>query len=149
MTRLGYGLALAVVAIAGCGGSSDAPVVAAVSGVVTVKGQPRADLNVTFHPEDGGRPATGLTGPDGKFTLTTNNTGDGAIVGRHKVTITGGTAANKFGDAGPPMPGQPGFEQWQKEERDKIDSKYADPEKSGLLYTVPAEGLPNLEIKIP
>jgi hypothetical protein len=137
---------------AGCGGgSTDVPEVAPVGGTVTVKGQPRGDLNVIFHPEGGGRPAMGMTDADGRFTLTTYNTGDGAAVGTHHVAITagGGSGDGQPAATGPPMPGFPGYDQWMKEQRKKIDPKYADPKKSGLTYTVPKEGLPDVEIKIP
>ena len=46
------------------------------------------------------------------------------------------------------MPGFPGFEEWQKKRREMIDPKYSDAEKSGLVYTVTAEGFDNLEIKL-
>ncbi len=149
LTRLRRGILLIITAI-GCGGvGSDAPPIAPVSGIVTVKGQPKADLNVVFHPEAGGRPATGTTGPDGKFTLTTLNTGDGAPVGTNKVTVSGGAAQQDWGQDGPPMPGMPGYDKWMQSQKAAFDPKYADPEKSGLMYTVPDEGLPNVEIKIP
>ena len=143
-------VALSFLALVGCGGGPDDAVeLAPVSGIVTVKGQPKADLNVTFYPESGGRPATGITGPDGKFTLSTYNTGDGAPVGTNKAAITGGSTDAQYGPDGPPQPGQPGYEAWMAQQTSKVDAKYADPEKSGLVYTVTADGLPNVEIKLP
>lgn len=150
MTRVRYGIVIVALAALGCGGGpSDAPEIAPVSGVVTVGGKPKADLNVAFYPEIGGRPATGRTDAEGKFTLTTLNTGDGAPVGTSKVAITGAGDDQQVGDSGPPMPGMPGYEAWMAKQESAIDAKYADPETSGLVYTVPQEGLPNLEIKIP
>ena len=149
MLRLRLGLLFFGLAAIGCGGgSSDAPELAPVSGIVTMAGQPKGDLNVTFYPESGDRPATGVTGPDGTFTLSTLNTGDGAPVGTNKVAITG-AAGEAMGESGPPMPGQAGYDEFMKAQAEKIDPKYADPETSGLFYTVPAEGLDDLEIKIP
>ncbi|MGC1275250.1 MAG: hypothetical protein WBC44_16210 [Planctomycetaceae bacterium] len=149
MIRLRLGVFFLGLAAAGCGGGpDDAPEIAAVSGIVTVKGQPAADLNVTFHPESGGRPATGVTGPDGTFTLTTLNTGDGAPVGTSKASVTA-AGGEVMGDSGPPMPGMEGYAEYMQAQAEKIDPKYADPATSGLVYTVPEDGLDNVEIKIP
>lgn len=82
----------------GCGGSSNP--VAPVNGVVTLNGQPVADMVVTFTPVPGktatvgddnqpGKSATGNTDAEGKFTLSTYERGDGALIGEHKVTVFG------------------------------------------------------------
>jgi hypothetical protein len=42
---------------------------------------------VKFHPVGPGRPAAALTDQDGQFELTTVRSGDGALMGRYKVTI--------------------------------------------------------------
>jgi hypothetical protein len=39
-----------------------------------------------FHPEEGPT-AVGAINPDGTYTLTTIKAGDGAVVGKHRVTI--------------------------------------------------------------
>jgi hypothetical protein len=77
-----------VVAVAGCG----SPYVA-VSGVVTLDGQPLPDATVTFLPGRGTEAdvgsSYGRTGPDGRYTLTTiqmNRAGVGR--GEHKVVIS-------------------------------------------------------------
>lgn len=67
-----------------------------VSGVVTCDGQPVANATINFTPVGGedraegrrGRVALGMTDKDGRFTLTTYKNYDGAIVGRHTVTIS-------------------------------------------------------------
>lgn len=148
MRHLACGIACSALLVLGCGGPSDAPEVAPVSGTLTVKGQPKGDLNVVFYPESGGRPATGITAADGTFTLTTLNTGDGAPVGTCKVAVTGG-ATEAIGETGPPMPGMEGYAEYMKAQAEAIDPKYSDPAKSGLVYTVPEDGLDNVEIKIP
>src|SRR5262249_3000951 len=75
----------------GCAGSdAGKPKVAPVSGKVTKKGgQPLTHGDITFTPSEGGsgQIATGQIGPDGSYTLTTFNTGDGAVLGKHKVTV--------------------------------------------------------------
>jgi hypothetical protein len=80
--------------LAGCGGSNEYETTP-VSGVVTCEGKPVANATVNFTPlpEEGrptgqrGRVALGLTDKDGHFTLTTYKDNDGAIVGRHTVTV--------------------------------------------------------------
>jgi hypothetical protein len=82
---LGFLLSAAVLAGAGCGGGVK-PV--KVQGVVTLDGNVLSGATVTFAPlQQGGRPAGAVTGADGKFWLTTFNTGDGALPGEYKVTV--------------------------------------------------------------
>jgi hypothetical protein len=66
---------------------------APVRGRITVGQQPVAGGKVMFAPAakgdslEAGKPAYGLTQPDGTFTLSTFGVGDGAIVGEHWVTV--------------------------------------------------------------
>lgn len=78
----------AVLFISGCG-SSDQPDVVPVSGVVHEAGSPVADATVTFMPSTG-RPSTGRTDSEGRFTLRYTTSVDGAMVGTHQVTIAKG-----------------------------------------------------------
>lgn len=72
----------------GCGGTNtDLPSTTPVTGKVTYQGQPVSNGLVTFHPSDGSKPASGQTGKNGDFTLSTFERGDGAVFGKHKVTI--------------------------------------------------------------
>jgi len=82
---------LATALVAGC---SSGPEFGTVSGTVTAKGQPAANVRVEFHPNAQG----GTTGPtsvaetdaDGRYTLsyaTPDRTGKGAVVGTHKVVL--------------------------------------------------------------
>jgi len=79
--------------LGGCGGvDKDMPTLAKVSGKVTYKGKPVTPGSVIFTPISGkggetGQVATGQLESDGSFTLTTFNTGDGAILGQHSVTV--------------------------------------------------------------
>src|SRR5713226_3122156 len=76
----------AVLAGSGCGGAKK---LVKVEGKVTLDGAPLDGAMVKFMPQGGsGQPATGLTGTDGKFRLTTYVTGDGALPGDYSVTIT-------------------------------------------------------------
>jgi hypothetical protein len=92
-------LSVSLAACSGCG-SKGTDATLKVTGTVTYNGAPVADASVTFTPEKG-RPATGITDAAGKFTLTTFSKDDGAVPGRHKVTIA--PNASKI----EPMPGTP------------------------------------------
>jgi hypothetical protein len=80
------GLAAALVlAAAGCGHRGPVP----VEGVVTLDNKPLERVTVTFVPaDDAGQPASGLTGSDGSFRLTSTRFGDGARPGDYKIFIT-------------------------------------------------------------
>jgi len=85
MTRSAWQLvamALFSLAVAGCGSGLD---LAPVTGRVTMNGQPVTQGEITFLPENG-PPAIGSIAPDGTYRLATLQE-DGALVGRHKVTI--------------------------------------------------------------
>jgi hypothetical protein len=140
-SRLLLGLAcLTGALLGGCGG----PRVAKVSGRVTYAGRPVSGGKVLFYPE-AGRMALGEIGPDGRYTLTTFQPGDGALIGGHRVAIE----ATRVG---------PGSYQAPKnlaEEKERsrgagpggkvlvagkvdwlVPEKYARPELSGLTATV-------------
>ena len=128
-------LALALPA-AGC--SQAKPATAPVTGRVLLDGKPVAAAAVMFEPLDGGVPARGSTGADGSFTLSTFARDDGALVGRHRVSIskfvTEGVAANELGLEA--APGPPGLQP-----KAALPARYADPKTSGLEATVEAEGV--------
>lgn len=69
----------------GCGGNQHRT--AKVNGKVTYKGKPVPNGTVTFIPEAGGPSATGEIQSDGTFSMTTYSSGDGAVLGKHKVVI--------------------------------------------------------------
>lgn len=77
----------AVLILIGCGDN-----VAPVKGTVKYKGEAVKGGTITFSPisdrKDPGKGASGKVGDDGTFTLSTHGTGDGAIVGKHKITYT-------------------------------------------------------------
>jgi hypothetical protein len=79
-----------LVVLTGCGRQSMAP----VKGRVTCNGQPVREAATTFSPipktEDDkypGKPAAGFTDADGMYELSTYKPLDGALVGRHRVTV--------------------------------------------------------------
>lgn len=91
-----------LVLAAAAGGCSTSAEVAPVSGRVTLSGRPIAGAVVTFQPisdRDGGRPtiggSAGTTDAEGKFLLHLVDSGrEGALVGKHAVTITTGKAGD-------------------------------------------------------
>jgi len=93
------GVACLCLLVAGCGGDTSKPKVAPVRGTVTQKGKPLTGGDVMFTPSQGpagasGHVATGQIGSDGSYSLTTFNTGDGAVLGTHKVTVVARATAD-------------------------------------------------------
>jgi hypothetical protein len=82
-----FAIALLGVPLFGCGGES-LPKRVPVSGSVTYKGKAVEGATVGFLCEGAPRMASGITDKDGKFTLTTYEPNDGAIPGKHTVTVT-------------------------------------------------------------
>ena len=77
---------LMLVASVGCGDGRPARV--PVSGIVTIDGQPLEFGQVVIHAASH-RPAIGKIGPDGRFTLSTYELGDGCVPGSHAVSVSG------------------------------------------------------------
>ncbi|GAB6186733.1 carboxypeptidase-like regulatory domain-containing protein [Thermopirellula anaerolimosa] len=119
-----------------------------VSGTVTMNGQPVANAQVVFQPKQGGQNAVGTTDANGRYTLMTG-TDRGAIIGEHRVTVTVQQGAEQLSgiDAADPSAaygqammaaasGRPPAGQTQGSSG--IPAKYADPNTSGLVFTVQA-----------
>jgi hypothetical protein len=83
-------LAMAMAMIGGC--RKAGPDVQPVEGTVLLDGKELDGATVGFTPADGaGIPAVGMTGPDGRFKLTSTGGGrpeTGAVAGDYKVVIT-------------------------------------------------------------
>src|SRR5215470_16755269 len=79
-------LLVSAAVVAGCGRAKAVK----TSGVVTLDGQPVEGALVKFIPVDAakGSVASGVTGQDGKFRLTTTNPNDGAVPGEYIVLVT-------------------------------------------------------------
>ena len=90
LSRWGYVVCVAALAgLIGCtpaGGGG--PETVKVTGTVTLNGQAVDGATVSFSPTSGGRAAAGVTDASGRFTLSTLETGDGAVPGSYGVTIT-------------------------------------------------------------
>lgn len=130
-----------------------------VSGVVTYKGQPVAGADVTFASESGNRGAFGRTNEEGKFKLSTFGVNDGAIAGKHTVTVlkskTAAAPAKKVADTfspdyEPPKPvteSDPAFNAPTVEKGD-IPSKYADAKTSGLIAVVNTDTANEIKLEL-
>lgn len=127
---------------AGCGPGRPATV--PVRGAVTLDGKPVAGAQVMLMPQEGGRPAQGVTDDAGRFALETFAPGDGALPGRHAVTVTcrrvSGAAPDADGLEGAVAPGGPKVE-WI------VPQRYSDPKTSGLSAEV-APGMKPLELPL-
>ena len=120
-----------LLAAAGCGG--DGMPLGSVSGQVTYKGQVVPDGIICFVPEQGPAASSPIDA-QGRYRLTTYSTGDGAVLGTHKVYFapagdTGGADENVVESAEvPPPPADPKY----------LPHKYRSPETSGLTREVQA-----------
>lgn len=79
-------LFLVLLTACGCSGGSTHPPTATVSGTVTLDGQPLENATLMFQPESG-RPSTGVTDKEGRYTLEYMAGVPGATLGMHFVII--------------------------------------------------------------
>jgi hypothetical protein len=135
----------------GCGNGR--PPLVAITGVVTLDGAPVAAATVTLMPRAGGRPATGATDQQGRFTLTTFAPGDGAVVGEYDVVVTKmGVTKPAAGRTSPGAddglaPDTMGAMPSEQDYRSLLPRRYADPRTSGLTVALRTGG-PPLEISL-
>src|SRR5262249_21616548 len=120
-----------------------------------------AQATVKFVPEaEDGKPASGFSGSDGAFDITTFNSGDGIAPGKYKVVVTKydpkdiGTGVNQ----GPPQDADMTKlmkEAWMKkggggtksgEAVSLLPAAYANPKTTPLVATIP--GPSKIELKI-
>ncbi|MBN2580086.1 MAG: hypothetical protein JXB10_13940 [Pirellulales bacterium] len=147
-------MAWIVFALAAFSGCSQNPPSAMVEGTLRLNGSPLDNCLVTFLPEAGqdiqGPPATGLTDQRGVYRLRCGNHQEGAVVGRHRVTVqdlsvsTGvrrrdhGTVDADADDAAPPPPVR----------HSRVPEKYASSAKTPLHKEVkPGRQIIDLDIK--
>jgi hypothetical protein len=70
----------------GCGSKGTA--LGEVEGTVTLDDEPLAGATISFSPEGGGRTSSAITDEAGRYRLEFTADKPGALVGKHKVTIT-------------------------------------------------------------
>lgn len=134
--------ALMLAWVLGCS-KSDTPETVPVTGTVTYNGQPLEGAQVTFMATGAPRSAIGTTDAQGRFSLTTFESDDGAVPGSHAVTIS------KVEDTTSAAPTDPaGYAQMMSQKgkggppkpKSLIPEKYSRPAESKLSATVDAEG---------
>ena len=86
-TVLVFVTSLVLTSAIGCGSSG--PPTGKVSGTVTIDGQPASGVTVYFNPVVGGRASQGETDSSGYYELIFSPTAKGALIGSHKVKISG------------------------------------------------------------
>ncbi len=121
-----------------------------VEGVVTFEGEPLADANVIFNPQNGTVAATGKTDRQGRFKLSSFDPGDGAFPGPYVVTIVVPpiledpiTPMEEDFDKSieEDMARQAAEERGQETKMEyRIPPTYSNPTQSPLKVTVPHEG---------
>jgi hypothetical protein len=116
--------------LAGCGGGPDRPQTAKVTGKVLNNGQPVADAAVVFYPqvEGGARTSSGRTDASGAFTLDCFDKGDGAVLGKHKVTVNPGAEVTESND--------PAALKTVEASRGKLPEKFSTAEKTTITVDV-------------
>jgi hypothetical protein len=133
--------------LSGCSSHDpDMPKLAKVRGKVSYQGKPLDGGRVVFTPsgsKGGGsdQGATGEISSDGSYEMTTYNTGDGAVLGQHIVTVL----SQKKGE----MPQPDKYSQIKYElPKNATPAKYATADKSPLRCTVVEGGMEfNIELK--
>jgi hypothetical protein len=104
LSRSAAALAFVLFGLSGCSRTSTA---VPVNGVLLWDDQkPVSGASITFFPAvEGGRPASGISGKDGTFELSTFSQGDGAVPGDYTVVVT--KAAGAATSAAPPTGSSP------------------------------------------
>jgi hypothetical protein len=126
--------------IFGCGGDSGKPKLGRVSGTVIYNGKPVTKGIVSFIPISGpgmatGQSAAGEIGSDGSYQLTTFESGDGAVLGEHRVIIQSREDDPALKGGGMPIPDKLGRLNI-KPPTYLVPQKYATTETSPLNFTV-------------
>ncbi len=134
-------LAVSLFAMEGCGdskGPDKRPARVAFGGTAMLNGAAIEDGLITFHPVGSGSGASGKTDSDGKFVMSTYESGDGVIPGEYTVTVVKvGASANAetwVSTDDPNYNGEPA--EVPLDLSNKLPPKFEDPKTSGVKVTV-------------
>jgi hypothetical protein len=122
-----------VVSLSAIGCGPTRPAVVPAAGIVTLDGQPLAGGFIRLVPA-ASRPATGVIGPDGRFTLGTFAAADGCVPGTHGVEVIGPLPAGGEAAAAVPAPTV------------TVPARYRDAQTSGITITITG---PTRDLTIP
>lgn len=121
----------------GCSKAPAGPKKVPAGGKVTYKNVPVEGATVSFLGDGKSAPAVAITDASGEFVLTTNQSGDGAVPGTHRVTVTKiigqpvkSTGSMSMDDAAKAASNPP------PKQVSPIPEKYNSVDSSGLQYTV-------------
>lgn len=138
------------ICVCGCGGgagddewSAKRSETVPVTATVTMGGSPLAGASVAFLPAlEEGRGASGLSGEDGKLTLTTYKPGDGVIPGEYRVTVTKvqQSSVEVTDDPDDPNYGNEDEEELNEEPQSLIPERYGVADDSGFSADVTESG---------
>jgi hypothetical protein len=158
--RLLIGLVL-LVGIVGCPATGPArPTTYEVTGTVMYNGAAVDGAVVSFSPKGEGHAATGTTDASGAFSLTTFESGDGAVPGSYAVTVYktegGGIDDSAIPEVSEEDPGAAyeameamGAEgEAETEAKDLLPVKYKNPDTSGLDQEVTESGPNHFEFNL-
>ena len=139
----------AIAAAGGCAGKPtewQRPKVVHASGLVRFNGQPLEGARVDFTSPTANVSAWGLTDAAGRFTLTTFRLGDGAVPGKHQVTVTKAQMppGRTIDRSAAPVwkPGAAPKPQWL------IPKQYASPQSSNLIVEIAETGADDLVVDL-
>jgi len=141
------GAACGALLLGGCGGPGG-PELCPVTGTVLYHDKPVEGAVVAFRGERALKLAIGRTDSQGRFKLTTNEGGDGAVVGKHKVTVSKFIVEGGAGSATVSMDEAAKSPQPASQTRNELPEKYADPARPLLEFTVSPEGPNDFTIRL-
>jgi hypothetical protein len=78
---------IAIVILFSVSGCNNGPNTASVSGIVTINGEKKEFVTITFFPQSGERPSIGYTNAEGEYFLRFTQDKKGCIPGQHIVRI--------------------------------------------------------------
>ncbi len=140
------------VIIGGCSGPTPAgPKPIPASGKVTYKNLPVEGATVSFLGDGKIPPAMALTDSSGEFILTTSRSGDGAVPGVHRVTVTkivGPPAAKSTGSMSMEDAAKAASAPAVAKPLSMLPDRYAAADSSGLQFTVKAGDKNNFAIDL-
>jgi len=139
-------LATGLMAVSGCGDGASKIETHPVKGIVMFEGKPVADATITFTPKEG-PPARAKSDEEGRFTLSTYDTGDGAIAGEHTVSIVKLTGGTDSGDlASSVEQGGDPSKMGESNVKSAVPELYQTPQFSPLKFKIPHEGEIQIEL---